>query len=128
MDPYSLLAEPIQRALWRMQWSALRPVQVKAIESIYSRASDLIISARTAAGKTEAAFLPILSKILDAPQASVCVIYVGPLKALINDQFRRLEELCHYAEIPVHRWHGDISSDRKRTLVSHPSGVLLITP
>jgi replicative superfamily II helicase len=53
---------------------------------------------------------------------------VGPLKALINDHFSRLEELCREAEIPVHKWHGDVSSSPKRRLLEQPSGVLLITP
>ncbi len=91
-------------------------------------AGDLIIAARTAAGKTEAAFLPILSRMLAEPATGVRAIYVGPLKALINDQFSRLEELCHEAEIPVHKWHGDVSSAPKRRLLEQPSGVLLITP
>lgn len=123
-----LLAEPIRRSLWRMGWTALRPLQSQAILATLQTQSDLILAARTAAGKTEAAFLPILSEISAAPVGSVRALYVGPLKALINDQFRRLEELCEYAEIPVHRWHGDVSADRKRKLVEKPGGVLLITP
>lgn len=123
-----LLAEPIRRSLWRMGWTALRPLQSQAILATLQTESDLILAARTAAGKTEAAFLPILSDISAAPVGSVQALYVGPLKALINDQFRRLEELCEYAEIPVHRWHGDVSADRKRKLVEKPGGVLLITP
>ena len=55
-------------------------------------------------------------------------MYVGPLKALINDQFRRLEDLCTLAEIPVHKWHGDVGASAKRDLIKSPSGVLLITP
>lgn len=128
MTPDELLAEPIRRSLWRMGWEALRPLQVQAIQAILGTPADLILAARTAAGKTEAAFLPILSQISEAPIGSIRALYVGPLKALINDQFRRLEELCEYAEIPVHRWHGDVSSDQKKKLVQRPGGVLLITP
>jgi ATP-dependent Lhr-like helicase len=111
-----------------MGWSALRPVQANSIEVLLGSDHDLIISARTASGKTEAAFLPILSQIYQSPSASVRAIYVGPLKALINDQFRRLEVLCQHTEIPVHRWHGDVAGDWKRRLIAQPSGVLLITP
>ena len=125
---YRLLAEPIQRVLWDLKWDKLRPIQREAIKVILGSDNDLIISAQTAAGKTEAAFLPILSSISANPHASVRAIYVGPLKALINDQFRRLEELCEHAEIPVHRWHGDVSSQQKHRLLKSPSGVLLITP
>lgn len=123
-----LLAEPIRRSLWRMGWQSLRPLQQSAIQLVLSTKSDAILSAQTAAGKTEAAFLPILSQICAAPVGSVRALYIGPLKALINDQFRRLEDLCDYAEIPVHRWHGDVSSDKKRKLIDRPGGVLLITP
>ena len=125
---YSLLAEPIRRVLWNMGWNDLRPVQEEAIPILLQTEQDLLISARTAAGKTEAAFLPILSQICATPAASVRAIYVGPLKALINDQFRRVEDLCLHAQIPVHRWHGDVSSQQKKNLLKQPSGVLLITP
>ncbi|MCC7424475.1 MAG: DEAD/DEAH box helicase [Planctomycetaceae bacterium] len=127
-DPFALLAEPIRRVLWDMRWDALRPVQERAIPVILETDNDLLISARTAAGKTEAAFLPILSRICENPSASVRAIYVGPLKALINDQFQRVEELCRHARIPVHRWHGDVSAGKKRELLNKPGGVLLITP
>ena len=56
------------------------------------------------------------------------MLYISPLKALINDQFRRLEDLCAHAEIPVHRWHGDVNAADKARLRQSPSGVLLITP
>ncbi len=127
-DGYALLAEPIQRALWKLGWEKLRPIQDDAIKILQNSDSDLIISARTASGKTEAAFRPILSTICHNPGTSVRAVYVGPLKALINDQFRRLEELCEYAQIPVHRWHGDVSASKKQKFMSKPSGILLITP
>ncbi|HUG67752.1 MAG TPA: DEAD/DEAH box helicase, partial [Pirellulaceae bacterium] len=125
---FERLARPIQQILWDMRWPSLRPVQEEAIHEILRGEADLIISAQTAAGKTEAAFLPILSRMYEHPADSVQTLYVGPLKALINDQFRRLEHLCQRAEIPVHRWHGDVDAGRKKALVAKPSGVLLITP
>lgn len=125
---FELLAPPIQRSLWRMGWTSLRALQELAIHSVLEGEQDLILAARTASGKTEAAFLPILSQISRQPLGSIRSLYVGPLKALINDQFRRLEELCEFAEIPVHKWHGDVSGDKKRRLFDRPGGVLLITP
>jgi len=125
---FDRLHSPLKEALYRMRWTNLRPIQVQAIHEVFDGTGDLIIAARTAAGKTEAAFLPILSHILSEPSSGVRAIYVGPLKALINDQFSRLEELCQEAEIPVHKWHGDVSSSVKCRLLEHPSGVLLITP
>jgi ATP-dependent Lhr-like helicase len=125
---FALLAEPIQHCLWRMGWTELRPIQVDAIRAILESECDLIVSAATASGKTEAAFLPILSWLVNEQPRSIGVLYVSPLKALINDQFRRLEELCEHAEIPVHRWHGDVGSGAKAAIIKQPSGVLLITP
>jgi ATP-dependent Lhr-like helicase len=125
---YDLLAEPLKACLWRMGWKSLRPIQDRAIQVILQSQCDLIVAAGTATGKTEAAFLPILSSLVDRPTGSLGVMYVGPLKALINDQFRRLEELCEYAELPVHRWHGDVSAAKKREFMRSPRGVLLITP
>lgn len=111
-----------------MKWQSLRPIQEQAIHKIFESDVDLVISARTASGKTEAAFLPILSHVYSSRKPSVQALYVGPLKSLINDQFRRLKTLCERADIAVHRWHGDVDSGRKHDLVKNPSGVLLITP
>lgn len=127
-NAFNLLAKPIQRVLWDMKWRELRPIQSEAIHQVIEADHDIIISARTAAGKTEAAFLPVLSLMHQSPQPSVQALYVGPLKALINDQFRRLEDLCLRADIAVHRWHGDVPASKKKDLIKNPSGVLLITP
>jgi ATP-dependent Lhr-like helicase len=88
---------------------------------------DVIIAAATAGGKTEAAFLPICSRLVDAPGESVRTLYLSPLKALINDQFDRLDQLCERLEIPVHKWHGDVTSNRKRQVLQDPAGILLIS-
>ncbi|OPZ86984.1 MAG: putative ATP-dependent helicase Lhr [bacterium ADurb.Bin429] len=118
----------IQQELYRMKWTSLRPIQVDAIHAVLGGAGHLIISAMTAGGKTEAAFLPILSEVAEDYLGSIRALYVGPLKALINDQFRRLEELCEHAEIPVHKWHGDVGQSAKHRVLKSPGGVLLITP
>jgi ATP-dependent Lhr-like helicase len=125
---FRLLHPAIQEQLYRMQWTELRSIQVQAIHALLKPDGYLIISAMTAGGKTEAAFLPILSAIVEAKQNGVRAVYIGPLKALINDQFRRLEDLCQRADIPVHKWHGDVSASAKKELLNEPSGVLLITP
>lgn len=125
---YSLLHPTIQQKLNQMNWKILRPIQRDTIYAIYNSTNHLVISANTAAGKTEAAFLPILSKIIDNQNSGIGTLYVGPLKALINDQFQRLEHLCDLSGIPVFKWHGDVSSDKKKKFLKNPSGVLLITP
>ena len=104
-------------------------MQETAIRTILRGDGDAIITAATAAGKTEAAFLPICSTLISGDAtAGVQVLYVGPLKALINDQWRRLDGHCESLEIPVHRWHGDVTGAARRQLMRHPSGILLITP
>lgn len=128
IDAYSRLHRKIQEAIYREGWSALRPLQQDSIQAIHDSKADLILAASTASGKTEAAFLPILSEMADDPHGGVRALYVSPLKALINDQFMRLERLCELAEIPVHRWHGDVGASHKARLRSDPGGVLLITP
>lgn len=126
---FDLLHERVRRWIWDQRWSELRDVQELAIRTILRGDGDAIISAATAAGKTEAAFLPICSTLVgDEPPAGVQVLYVGPLKALINDQWRRLDGLCESLGIPVHRWHGDVTSGARERLVRKPDGILLITP
>lgn len=127
-EAFAKLHPKIQEAIWNQRWDELRPLQVDAIEAILGSEDHVILAAATASGKTEAVFLPVLSKIVSAPVDSIQALYISPLKALINDQFRRLEDLCQYADIPVHRWHGDVNASEKRNLRKEPSGVLLITP
>ncbi len=127
-EAFSLLHPGVKKALWTMRWKQLHPIQVEAIHHIVERDGHLIVCAQTAGGKTEAAFLPIVSKLASAPRDSVQAMYVGPLKALINDQFERLERLCAHLDIPVHRWHGDVSASQKKALRDAPGGILLITP
>ncbi len=128
MTAFELLHPAIRHALYDQGWNELRPLQVDSIQAFFDSNSDLVLSAATASGKTEAAFLPVLSQLAGAPEGSVGAIYIGPLKALINDQFGRLEELCRHADIPVHRWHGDVSATAKKEFRKNPGGVLLITP
>lgn len=147
---FARLHPRMQRWVHDQGWTSLHDAQERAIEPILRADSDVIIAAATAAGKTEAAFLPILSRLASdartgerpdpwtahdpwtepAPTAStgVQVLYLSPLKALINDQYDRLEQMCEHAEIPVHRWHGDVGEHAKRKVRDDPSGVLLITP
>jgi len=122
------LHEQIQRWVWDQGWTDLRDIQSQAIGPILDGGRDVIIAAATASGKTEAAFLPICSRVVEQPRGSVRALYVSPLKALINDQFLRLDQLCEHLEIPVHRWHGDVLSSHKRQVLADPAGILLITP
>ena len=127
-DNFLLLDERIQRWIWQAGWTELKDAQERAIPVILSGNQDVIIAAATASGKTEAAFLPILTRLLSEQNSGSCVIYISPLKALINDQWRRLEGLCETLEIPVTPWHGDISAGKKHKFKKAPVGCLLITP
>lgn len=128
MNVFERYAPFIQDFIYRNGWETLRGVQVAAGEAIFGTDCNVLLSASTASGKTEAAFFPILTLFSEDPPASVGAIYIGPLKALINDQFSRLNELCADAEIPVWHWHGDVAQSHKEKLLKHPSGILQITP
>src|SRR3712207_3987629 len=108
MEAFDRYAPFIQDFIYRNGWQSLRGVQVAAAHAIFDTDDNVLLCASTASGKTEAAFFPILSILEEDPSRSVGVLYVGPLKALINDQFGRLQELCEEEEIPVWRWHGDV--------------------
>ncbi len=121
------LDERIQRFIWSEGWESLRDAQEAAIPVILKGDRDAIIAAATAAGKTEAAFLPGLTYLLQRAAPGL-IVYLSPLKALINDQFGRLNRLCEDLEVPVWPWHGDISSTSKTRFIQQRQGVLLITP
>jgi ATP-dependent Lhr-like helicase len=124
---FHLLDERIQRFIWAEGWESLRDAQEAAIPLILNADRDVIVAAATAAGKTEAAFLPALTHLLRADPPGL-IAYISPLKALINDQFGRLDRLCEQLEVPVWPWHGDISATTKTKFLTKRQGVLLITP
>ncbi len=125
---FYLLDEKVRKWIWQQDWQELRTIQEKSIPLVLSANTDIIISSPTASGKTEAAFLPIFSKLAQNQKKSVQALYISPLKALINDQFERLYDLSEILEIPVFKWHGDISYHLKKKLLSDPKGILQITP
>ncbi|MCL2106029.1 MAG: DEAD/DEAH box helicase [Oscillospiraceae bacterium] len=125
---YSRLAPYIQEYIYHEGWNALRPVQNAACEALFSSDDHLLLSSGTASGKTEAAFLPILTLLGEQPPRCVGILYISPLKALINDQFARLKGLLEQGRVPICRWHGDVSSTAKERLLQNPRGLLQITP
>ncbi|MBR3232099.1 MAG: DEAD/DEAH box helicase, partial [Lachnospiraceae bacterium] len=118
----------IQDYIYRSGWQTLRAVQNAAGDAIFNTDENVLLTASTASGKTEAAFFPILTLLDEEPSRTVGVLYIAPLKALINDQFGRLNELCEEEGIAVTRWHGDAARSKKRKLLKKPSGILQITP
>lgn len=127
-NPFYRLAPFIQEFIYSHNWTELRGVQVEACRVIFDSDSHLLLATGTASGKTEAAFLPVLTRLHEEPPASVGVLYIGPTKALINDQFLRLNDLLREADIPCWHWHGDVSQSEKIRLLKAPRGVLQITP
>lgn len=125
---FDRLAPFIQEFIWKNGWTELRDIQVRATAAAFDTDKHLLLAAGTASGKTEAAFLPILTQLFEDPPSTVGALYIGPLKALINDQFLRLGDLCVEAGIAVTPWHGDASASRKHALLKRPSGILQITP
>ena len=125
---FDLYAPEVREFIYRNGWESLRAIQVAAGDALFNTESNVLLSASTASGKTEAAFFPIISMFIEDPPASVGALYIGPLKALINDQFSRLTELCEETDIPVWHWHGDVGSSHKSKLLKNPSGILQITP
>ncbi|WP_040368468.1 DEAD/DEAH box helicase [Paucidesulfovibrio longus] len=125
---FYLLHPTLQRWIWKQRWTNLRDIQEEAIHSILANDRDVIISAATAGGKTEAAFLPVLSDVLRTNSEGVAVLGIIPLKALINDQYQRLESLTQATGIPVFAWHGDVTASKKNKALASSGSVLLITP
>lgn len=128
MDVFDRYAPFVQDFIYRNNWQSLRAIQAAAGEAIFNTDENVLLSASTASGKTEAAFFPILTLFSEDMPRSVGALYIGPLKALINDQFTRLTELCEEADIPVWHWHGDAAQSHKAKMLKHPSGILQITP
>lgn len=125
---------------WRQGWTSLRPIQAEALEKLGADPAkplkDAVISATTAGGKTEAAFLPLLSRVAtsrnvyetDTRAGGFDILYIAPIKALINDQKGRLEAMGRDASIEVVPWHGDAPAGAKARAMKRPTGCLLITP
>ena len=128
MSAFDRYAPFVQDYIYRNHWENLRAIQVAAADAIFNTDENVLLTASTASGKTEAAFFPIITLFSEDPPSSVGCIYIGPLKALINDQFTRLTDLCEEADIPVWHWHGDVAQSHKSRLMKCPSGILQITP
>lgn len=124
---YQLLSEPIRRFIRDKGWEELRPIQAAAIQKILSTSKHYILASRTASGKTEAAFLPILTQV-NFNEKGVQVLYISPLIALINDQLSRVEDICKYIDVTVTKWHGEASRSLKDKIIKEPQGIVLITP
>ena len=99
----------IQEFIYNNGWENLRAVQLAAARVLFETENNLLITSSTASGKTEAAFFPIITQMCEDMPQSIGVLYIAPLKSLINDQFCRLDELLDLSGIPVFHCHGDVA-------------------
>ena len=127
---FSMFPDFIKEYIYSHGWTELREIQLSAAKCIFESNDNLLLSSSTASGKTEAAFFPIIADIYENPDSarSISVLYIAPLKSLINDQFYRLDELLDASGVPVTHWHGDVSLSHKTKLLREPRGILQITP
>lgn len=126
-NPSDLIHPALLAALRRNSWREFTSVQKRAFRAIAQDDCDLIIGGATSSGKTEAAFLPLITRSASR-RTGVSVLSISPTRALINDQFSRLSGLAAILDVPVWKWHGDASVARKDALLEKRRGILCITP
>ncbi|MBN9519349.1 DEAD/DEAH box helicase [bacterium] len=108
-------------------WGELRPVQSLSIEGFLAGA-NLVVLAPTAGGKTEAAFFPVISQMLTEGWTGLSVLYVSPIRALLNNQEERLRRYFRLVGRGAACWHGDTAQGDKRRMMAEPPDCLLTTP
>lgn len=108
-------------------WPGLRPLQEASVGPLMD-GEDAILLAPTAGGKTEAAFFPVLSRMAHDDWPGVSVLYVCPLKALLNNLESRLHTYASWLGRRVGVWHGDIGPSARKRMLADPPDVLLTTP
>lgn len=110
-----------------LEWRTLRPLQQRAIAPVLA-GDHALLSAPTAGGKTEAALLPLISRMLDERWEGLSVLYVCPLRALLNDLLPRAEQLCGFVGRRAALWHGDVPAGDRARILRDPPDLLLTTP
>lgn len=108
-------------------WASLRPLQRDALAPLRAGQHALLL-APTAGGKTEAAVFPLLSEMLEGDWRGLTVLYVCPLRALLNDLHGRLERFAGLLGRRVGLWHGDVSRSARQAILNDPPDLLLTTP
>lgn len=108
-------------------WASLRPVQELSTHAVLDGANCVVL-APTAGGKTEAAFFPLLSQMDREDWAPISVLYVAPIRALLNNQDSRLQKLTGLVGRRAGKWHGDVKDAARKRVIASPPDVLAITP
>jgi ATP-dependent helicase Lhr and Lhr-like helicase len=128
MSNFHLLCEPIQNGIIsRLGWRSLTPVQEMTIPEVIA-GKNLILLAPTAGGKTEAAFFPVLHSVHTEGLEGLSVLYISPIKALLNNQEERLSTLSSFVFRSTFKWHGDVTRGEKLKYLKNPANILMITP
>lgn len=128
MSAFARFPARLQEAIVsRLGWTALRPVQELAGEAILD-GKNAVVLAPTAGGKTEASIFPALAELVARPVGGVGVIYVAPIKALLNNQEERLGTYTEMVGLRRFVWHGDVAEGEKRGFVKEPAELLMTTP
>lgn len=127
-EAYGRLADFIQDYIYDKDWEHLNTMQIRAVEKVLEKKDNLLFTAGTAMGKTEAALMPALTDLYEHPVDSAGILYISPLKALINDQFWRIEEMLAGTGLAITRWHGDAPFSGKEKLLSCPCGIVQTPP
>jgi ATP-dependent Lhr-like helicase len=108
-------------------WKELRPVQERTIDAVLD-GDDCVVLAPTAGGKTEAAFFPLLSQMSDEDWRPTSVLYLSPIRALLNNQEERVARLAGLVSRRAFKWHGDVGARARRVFLESPADILLTTP
>lgn len=108
-------------------WRELRPFQEEVIPQVLD-GKHLIVLAPTAGGKTEASFFPVVSRMLSEDWSGLSVLYICPIKALLNNLDVRLQRYCTLLGRQSALWHGDVKSSARKRILREPPDCLLTTP
>lgn len=127
-DYFSRLPPFLKEYIHTSRWTEFRDIQLRAFEVLFGSDRHLLLSSGTSSGKTEAAMFPVIASLFNDPPKGIGALYISPLKALIDDQFGRLELILRDSYIRLTSWHGESEQGMKDTLKREPSGILQITP
>ena len=108
-------------------WRDLREVQSLSIDA-YLDGNNMVVLAPTAGGKTESAFFPVMSQMLEESWEGISVLYVSPIKALLNNQYQRLQKYMQLVGRRAALWHGDTPQGERKRILTEPPDLLLTTP
>jgi ATP-dependent Lhr-like helicase len=108
-------------------WPSLRELQDRAAGPVLD-GDDALLLAPTAGGKTEAAVFPLLTAMETGRWRGLSVIYVCPLKALLNNLLPRLESYAAWLGRRAAIWHGDVGATGRQRILRDPPDILLTTP